>query len=956
MKNLKKVLSLVLALAMALSLMTVAFAKDASDYTDYGTITNKEAVDVLTALNVIDGMGNNTFQPTGNVTRAQMAKMITIISLGNVDPTAFLGTTTDLKDINGHWGEAYIKYCYSQGIISGRGNGIFDPNANVTTVEAAKMLLTAIGYNSSVQGYTGSQWKLNTIRDAQTSKFFDKLSLPADKALTRDEAAQMIYNAVQANTIVKTSSVDRFTGNIIDSYDPTGDPLLEETFNVVEVEETMTDSVKQLTGVRAGTYTVYINGVPYHSAATDFSALLGQEVVLMFQDKDEDGAQDNDEPVFGVYPKYTEASTAVMAQSGITKASDKSVKYDGATYDLDDMSIVLWTVAVDGDITTGTITAANLEAAGSYDTVRLVDSDSDAKYDIAIVYEADAQKVTYADSDKVIAGAATYKLADNTVESGVAKDDYVAITWDFASGKTALSILDKQSGAVSAIDETNDKAQVNGAWIYDQNNATMSVDNSYDYYVLNGVLVYATQTTSADMSNLVFVSEVDDDGNVNKNARVYYVDGTTKVIPVDQTSTGYEIPTAGKFFTVSETDYGFKFKELNNANYDPDGVGAGTYESEDAIYTGYTYDNASDVDDASSTNDGTLNVSTINDYQIADDAVIFVYCNDNHTAKVITGEQLKSLKVNSTGTTVNQVSNTGIGSFSKSVNGLTKVTVAAVTYNAANWTGFTPTSTANGYGIIVDTAIKVADGYAQYTIWNGTENVTVVDKTNTTLANLTKFSVVEYSSVDADGYIKDAVVHTFNKAAVSNSGAGIGAGALTGYEKDSNGYYDLYIDGNNKFDTDNKTVYLYMNSAAEDAKEIGLTGEGVTLADKVYDQYCENMIVYADAAGQARVVVFDVTNRLALDASEQYTFTIAGTTGVTVKDADGNVLVSGTSKVKAGDLLTIEITGTTTSLSTTNAGDITDVAGNYANFSSDTVAAGQTYIAVVTGNVTVTVA
>ena len=79
MKNLKKVLSLVLALAMALSLMTAAFAKEASDYTDYGTITNKEAVEVLTALEVIDGMGDS-FQPNGNVTRAQMAKMITIIS------------------------------------------------------------------------------------------------------------------------------------------------------------------------------------------------------------------------------------------------------------------------------------------------------------------------------------------------------------------------------------------------------------------------------------------------------------------------------------------------------------------------------------------------------------------------------------------------------------------------------------------------------------------------------------------------------------------------------------------------------------------------------------------------------------------------------------------------------------------------------------------------------------
>ena len=214
MKNLKKVLSLVLALAMALSLMTVAFAKEASDYTDYDEITNKEAVEVLTALEVIDGMGD-TFQPNGNVTRAQMAKMITIISLGNVDPTAFLGTVTDLKDINGHWAEAYIKYCYSQGIISGRGNGVFDPNANVTAAEASKMLLTAIGYNAKVQGYTGEQWAINVTRDAQISGFYEGVSVPANQALTRDQAAQMIYNAVDATLIQKTSSVDRTDGSII---------------------------------------------------------------------------------------------------------------------------------------------------------------------------------------------------------------------------------------------------------------------------------------------------------------------------------------------------------------------------------------------------------------------------------------------------------------------------------------------------------------------------------------------------------------------------------------------------------------------------------------------------------------------------------------------------------------------------------------------------------------------
>ena len=69
MKNLKKVLSLVLALAMALSLMTVAFAKDASDYNDYDEVTYKEAVDVMTAAGIFDGMGANNFQPDGTLTR-----------------------------------------------------------------------------------------------------------------------------------------------------------------------------------------------------------------------------------------------------------------------------------------------------------------------------------------------------------------------------------------------------------------------------------------------------------------------------------------------------------------------------------------------------------------------------------------------------------------------------------------------------------------------------------------------------------------------------------------------------------------------------------------------------------------------------------------------------------------------------------------------------------------------
>ena len=242
MRNLKKILALALALVMSMSLMAVA---NASDFSDDADIEYQEAVEVMTALEVIDGVGNNTFNPKGNVTRAQMAKMITIVSLGNVDAAAFTGTVTDLKDIDGHWAEAFIKYCYSQGIIAGKGGGVFAPNANVTAAEAAKMLLVAIGYNSDVQGYEGAQWAINVTRDAQLSNFYDGLSVTSNQALTREQAAQMIYNAIDTGVVEATPNWNASTGTVTYTYEkqPDTDDLLKETFNVTSDKDVLVKTV-----------------------------------------------------------------------------------------------------------------------------------------------------------------------------------------------------------------------------------------------------------------------------------------------------------------------------------------------------------------------------------------------------------------------------------------------------------------------------------------------------------------------------------------------------------------------------------------------------------------------------------------------------------------------------------------------------------------------------------------
>ena len=86
MRNLKRALSLALALVMVLSMMVVgASAVSADDFSDSADIVNKEAVTVLATLNVINGKDDGSYDPTGNVTRGEMAKMICVILNGGND-------------------------------------------------------------------------------------------------------------------------------------------------------------------------------------------------------------------------------------------------------------------------------------------------------------------------------------------------------------------------------------------------------------------------------------------------------------------------------------------------------------------------------------------------------------------------------------------------------------------------------------------------------------------------------------------------------------------------------------------------------------------------------------------------------------------------------------------------------------------------------------------------------
>ena len=166
MRNLKRALSLVLAAAMLIGMMVVsASAAGYDDFTDKSEIVNTEAVATLVALNVINGKEDGSyFDPTGMVTRAEMAKMITVALHGGKDPVLGVKDKASFTDIKGTWAESYIEYCTSDavGVISGRGDGTFDPTATVTAAEAAKMLLVAMGYKADVFKLTGASFSVST--------------------------------------------------------------------------------------------------------------------------------------------------------------------------------------------------------------------------------------------------------------------------------------------------------------------------------------------------------------------------------------------------------------------------------------------------------------------------------------------------------------------------------------------------------------------------------------------------------------------------------------------------------------------------------------------------------------------------------------------------------------------------------------------------------------------------
>ena len=226
MKNLKKVLALVLAVVMIMGVVTVASAKT---YTDVkATDTYADAIDALSSLNILDGFkdgDNYSFKADGTFTRAQAAKIVAIVhnaatngAIKGQDAISALYSNAQnpFVDCNNSWALPYINYCRITGLADGMTATTYAPKRELTGVQWLKLMLTTLNFNTAKEGYTGTGWDVNVLNRANEIGLTAGLAKDwrAIAPIKRGEAAQILYNAltkylVEYGQLVKNNYVNK---------------------------------------------------------------------------------------------------------------------------------------------------------------------------------------------------------------------------------------------------------------------------------------------------------------------------------------------------------------------------------------------------------------------------------------------------------------------------------------------------------------------------------------------------------------------------------------------------------------------------------------------------------------------------------------------------------------------------------------------------------------------------
>ena len=851
MRNLKKVLSLVLCVAVMLSVMVMGAG---AAFSDQDKIENTEAVDACSALNIIGGYPDGSYKPEGNIKRSEICKMICVALNGGEEPTLGTPATPTFSDVrntpNAAWAEKYIESCVSQGIVSGVGGGRFSPNGNVTGSQLAKMLLVCLGFDSDIEGYTGNAWDMNVnVRATQKGLYKGLEGLDVSAALTRDTAAQMVWNALQAGEVKYEYTWvggDATKVTAVDKLDNANNPitLLKDKYNATIVDEGILTTVEQDS---KGTYNVKTDATAgtYTKVEKDYSDLMGQKVDVMVKD-------DDHSKVYGIYANEDSKviATGVVGDLDPVTGDSEKIKLDSTEYKIDTGAKVYhFNKTADA----GTLISLAKTHSGVQDaySIKLIDNDGNGKIDRAVVTPFAVAEVTYVGTSSMtfqaVNGFATIgnkDVDDVTAYDGIAEDDWVIVyaDSDTVDGNYNVEKATVVTGEVTGTRNNGAEGLIDGTWYTSLvSGETFNVGDTVDVVTVGkyafDVEISDTATTSADVL-YVDNAEVKTAGlDAGLTAKLYFTDGTTKTAKISKIDGKKVIVTgiagADEILVSSAASY---IDKVYTFSVDGDKYEIKTIS--DSNKAGFKGQNT-----VKSYADKTLTLKDNSTAKIADDAVIFVEGADD--TKVVSGAT-----VNAWGKDL--ISFTAANSivlYSES-NGFKYVQVGSLklaTGNIPDASG----DTAYGY-VTADPYLIKEDGtnYIQYTLWTADGEKVVREKTSDVHAN--KGDFISYNVGDGT---------TIKTVEVGND-ADLFAGAVTAYA----GSEDI-----NMVQADNSAISSFANKMADDATVVyvntadtkGVDGGKIRTASKDSNgKYIANVMYKLDSENKVEVLFVDVNNDL----------------------------------------------------------------------------------------------
>ena len=803
----KKVLSLVLCLAMMLSVMVVGAG---AAFTDQDKIVNTEAVDMCVALNIINGFEDGSFKPEGNITRAQACKMICIALNGGKDPVLGTNATPTFSDIDGHWAEAYIEYCVSEGIVAGVGDGKFNPEGNVTGSQFAKMLLIALGYRADHEGFLGSAWEVNVNVKASAKGLYEDLeSMNPAESLSRDNAAQMVWNAMQAKEVeykytlatdengqmvsritVEDKQVNGATITLLkDKYDGIVEEtiLIDASYNTDKGEWTYTTNPTGTSNTTPGTTPV---DKVFTKATVDYCDLYRQAVKVVYT-VNSNGAIDD---FVGMISDSNIIATGILDDIETPDYSKNEVEIDNVTYKLsktitsasNEVYAYLNTTAA-AMTTLGTVCPAYAFVA--------IDQDDDNRIDEFVYFPFDVAQIDYLSSSSITLNGTddqstngSYDLDDVNLYDGADEDDWTVVTAAANANDETLTVEAAEiiTGEVTRI-KTNSAGntsavEVDGTF-YDVettayaaatlNGDTIKVGDTYDFVVVNGFVFYGEKVAGAvNADNVLYLDKV---GALSSGladgveAKVYFSDGTSSTVKVTgiTINASYTGSVTNTNVTTAKTYVADDYDIVNdNSTPDSDEMFAGdatallnsyltaknalfTYSEKNGEYSLEVIDGnnigAYDQYNSETSSPVIEDGKTTGKVRFDEDAVIFV--NDKDGVKVVSGATVNAW---------NKITANSVVGLSDKSNGTQYIAIGAIDLGNK-----VAKSDVRVYGFVTG-GISSDKDYCYFTMWNGAESVDVkVDKDDApTIAkyDFVAFDWVDEATAEADG--DDFVIKT----------------------------------------------------------------------------------------------------------------------------------------------------------------------------------------------------